>query len=116
MGTVGGSTPASRSGVNKMTPLNPERCWELIAIARDGRFSYLQHKEFAAQLEAALAEIDTMRSALVEIERRLREDTAPIIALINQHGDQPARLAWKHAIYASAIRAQLAVSDQSGGG
>ena len=48
-----------------------------------------------------------LSAALVEIERRLREDTAPILRLVNEHGDKASREAWKWAIYGSAIHAQV---------
>ena len=54
---------------------------------------------------AVAAENDALRAALQVIERRLREDAAPLVALINAHGGAVERNAWK-AVYSSAVHAQ----------
>jgi hypothetical protein len=56
-----------------------------------------------------LAEIASLRHALSVIERRLREDTDPILTLVRACGGDESKRAWKHAIYASAIHAQAAL-------
>lgn len=53
--------------------------------------------------------IFVLENAMVSIERRLREDAAPLVTLVNAHGGPAERKAWK-AVYSSAITAQIVVS------
>lgn len=62
--------------------------------------------ERIAGLEARVA---TAREALVEIERRLREDAAPLAAVAQASGKREVEHAWK-AVYGSAIHAQGALA------
>jgi len=56
-------------------------------------------------LRAAEGQVVAMREALVEIERRLREDAAPLAAVAQASGKREVERAWK-AVYSSAIHAQ----------
>jgi acyl-CoA reductase-like NAD-dependent aldehyde dehydrogenase len=62
------------------------------------------------ELRRDLAEVEALRAALSVVERRLREDTAPILRCVEAHGDDAAKRAWKGAVYASAVHAQLALT------
>ena len=59
----------------------------------------------AARAEKAEEENADLRAALQVVERRLREDAAPLAALVNAHGGAVERNAWK-AVYSSAVHAQ----------
>ena len=52
-----------------------------------------------------------LRECLEEIELRLRTKTKAIQELINKHGGAAEKREWSEAIYASAIRAQVALHD-----
>lgn len=58
----------------------------------------------------ALRLLELARMALGTIERRLREDAAPLAALVKAAGDAASRRAWK-AVYSSAVHAQGALSE-----
>ena len=65
--------------------------------------------DWRARALAAEAEVADLRSALTTIECRLREDAAPLVALVNAHGDRKHREAWK-AVYSSAVHAQAFIA------
>jgi hypothetical protein len=63
--------------------------------------------EAANWIETADARIKQLEDCLSVIEKRLREDTVPILELIKTSGNEEVKRAWKSAIYASCIRAQV---------
>jgi hypothetical protein len=77
--------------------------------------------ENGGDVEALLSQVENLKSGLTEIERRLREDTVPVLNLINKTLASPDYLddekltlshAWKWAIYGAAIHAQIALMWQ----
>lgn len=62
-----------------------------------------------AEVERLQEQVIVLEDALISIERRLREDAAPLVELVNAHGGPAERKAWK-AVYSSAITAQIVVS------
>lgn len=53
--------------------------------------------------------------AMREVEKRLREETKAICALINEHGDEKAKHEWKWAIYGSAVYLQVIAGTDAKG-
>lgn len=51
------------------------------------------------------ARVTELEAALTEIERRLRDDAAPLVELVNAHGTKRHHDAWR-AVYSSAVHAQ----------
>lgn len=63
----------------------------------------------ARALIASLDENARLRAALAEIERRIREEAAPLAAIAQESNSREAARAWK-SVYSSAIHAQLALT------
>jgi len=61
---------------------------------------------FAAEQAKPEPPVYGIVEAARDVEKRLREDTVPLVALINEHGDAAAKRAWKWAIYGSAVHLQ----------
>jgi hypothetical protein len=61
----------------------------------------------ADSVQRMVRRIEELEDCLRTIERRLREDTAPILTLVRVYGGEETKRAWKEAIYSSAVRAQV---------